>query len=66
MVDLIAVRSTEVDTGAGNIDHILRRTLLPQLSSAILEQMAERGVPEQVTVDVDAESNFVTRFAAEG
>jgi len=39
VVDLIASRCTEVDTGARNIDHILRGSLIPLLSSAILEKM---------------------------
>jgi type VI secretion system protein VasG len=64
VVDLITSRCTEVDTGARNIDHILRATLIPQLSSAILAEMVEGGVPEAITVDVDDESNFVTRLSA--
>jgi len=37
----IAARCTEVDTGARNIDHILSRTLLPELSAQFLGRMAE-------------------------
>ena len=64
VIELIASRCTEVDTGARNIDHIMRATLIPQLSSAILEQMTTGELPENVTVDVDDDNNFVTRFAA--
>jgi type VI secretion system protein VasG len=64
VVDLIASRCTEVDTGARNIDHILRATLIPLLSSAILEQMAAGSAPESVVVDADEHSNFVTRFGS--
>ncbi|MEM9690958.1 MAG: type VI secretion system ATPase TssH [Myxococcota bacterium] len=63
VVDTIAARCTEVDTGARNIDHILRGTLIPQLSSAILEQMAAGNTPEKLTVDVDDASEFTTTFA---
>jgi type VI secretion system protein VasG len=64
VVELIKSRCTEVDTGARNIDHILRGTLIPQLSSAILEKMAGGEPPEVLEVDVDDESNFVANFSA--
>ncbi|MEZ4438085.1 MAG: type VI secretion system ATPase TssH [Polyangiaceae bacterium] len=63
VVDLIASRCTEVDTGARNIDHILRGSLIPQLSSAILEKMVEGDLPDSVEVGVDTESNFTTNFS---
>ncbi|MBR9981947.1 MAG: type VI secretion system ATPase TssH [Desulfatitalea sp.] len=40
LVDAIAARCTEVDSGARNVDHILADTLLPELSQRILEKMA--------------------------
>jgi type VI secretion system protein VasG len=40
LVDTIARRCTEVDTGARNVDHILTRTLLPELSGEFLARMA--------------------------
>ena len=36
LVDAIARRCTEVDTGARNVDHILTRTLLPEMSAQFL------------------------------
>ncbi len=63
VIELIASRCTEVDTGARNIDHIMRSTLIPQLSSAILEEMAAGQVPEKVEVDVDEENNFSAAFS---
>ncbi len=41
LVDIIAQRCTEVDTGARNVDHILTRTLLPEMSAEFLARMAE-------------------------
>jgi type VI secretion system protein VasG len=41
VVEAIADRCREVESGARNVDHILRRTLLPKLSVAILEALAE-------------------------
>ncbi len=40
LVDMVAARCTEVDSGARNVDHILTDTLLPDLSRRILEKMA--------------------------
>ncbi len=39
LVQLIADRCKEVDTGARNIDHILTRTLLPDLSAELLSRL---------------------------
>lgn len=50
-VDAIRDRCTEVDTGARNIDHILNRTMLPELSSQILADLAEGKSIAGVTVD---------------
>jgi type VI secretion system protein VasG len=62
LVDMIAKRCTEVDTGARNIDHILRATLVPQLSVAVLEKMAEGSLPRRVVLDVDGQSNFTIEW----
>jgi type VI secretion system protein VasG len=40
VVDLIVSRCDEAHTGARNIDHILTHSLLPMLSTAVLERMA--------------------------
>lgn len=52
VVDMIADRCTEVDTGARNVDKILNKTLLPELSSEFLTTMAEGN--EFTTVVIDA------------
>ena len=39
LIDHIASRCTEVDSGARNVDHILTNTLLPQMSREILSRM---------------------------
>jgi type VI secretion system protein VasG len=41
VADTIAARCTEVDSGARNIDFILRKSLTPRLSDAVLGAMAE-------------------------
>ncbi|MCK7613263.1 type VI secretion system ATPase TssH [Roseibium sediminicola] len=39
VVTSIAARCTEVETGARNIDHIINRTVLPELSTELLTRM---------------------------
>jgi type VI secretion system protein VasG len=41
LVDEVAQRCTEVESGARNVDNILTNTLLPELSRLILERLAE-------------------------
>jgi len=40
IVDAIAKRCTEVESGARNVDHILTNTLLPDMSRELLSRMA--------------------------
>jgi type VI secretion system protein VasG len=63
LVDMIAARCTEVDTGARNIDHILRASLLPMLSSAILEKLAEAKPPRKLFIDIDDTKSFTATFS---
>ena len=41
LVEEIAARCTEVESGARNVDHILTHTLLPRISRDLLAGMAE-------------------------
>lgn len=43
VVSSIAARCTEVETGARNIDHIVNRTILPELSTELLTRMGADG-----------------------
>jgi type VI secretion system protein VasG len=58
LVDTIAARCSEVDTGARNADHIINRTLLPELSTEFLSRMAAGGAITAVEVSVDAAGAF--------
>jgi type VI secretion system protein VasG len=58
LVNAILARCQEVDTGARNVDHILTRTVLPEMSAAFLARMAE-GLPiHSVEISVNADSTF--------
>jgi type VI secretion system protein VasG len=63
LVDAIAKRCTEVDTGARNVDHILTRTLLPELSSEFLARMAAGGAISAVHIDVNGDGSFKYELA---
>jgi len=55
LIDSIAGRCTEVDSGARNVDHILTNTLLPEMSREILTRMAKNEQIRQVKVAIDGE-----------
>ena len=63
LVDQIASRCHEVDSGARNVDHILMRTLLPELSGEFLSRMAEGASIDSVEVSVDASGRFAYAIA---
>jgi type VI secretion system protein VasG len=62
VIAAIAGRCTEVETGARNIDHILSGTLLPQISSALLERMAAGTPPKALALAVGADGAFTLSF----
>ena len=64
VVDRIADRCTEVETGARNIEYILNGKVLPQLSRTILEHMAEGSMPSKVHLDVNEDGTFKMDFDA--
>ena len=55
VVDAVAARCTEVESGARNVDNILTNTLLPEISTRLLEQMASGGGVGAITVGVGAD-----------
>ena len=62
VVDLIASRCTEVESGGRMIDAILTNTILPRVSATILERMIDQKKVERIHVDV-AEREFVYDIA---
>lgn len=59
VVSAIANRCTEVDSGARNVDHILTRTMLPELSKEFLSRMAAGETIAKVSITVGSEGSFV-------
>jgi type VI secretion system protein VasG len=58
VVDMIADRCTESASGARNVENILSRTLLPELSAEILSRLAANLSIMEVTVVTDAAGGF--------
>jgi type VI secretion system protein VasG len=59
LVDAVAKRCTEVESGARNVDNILTNTLLPEISKQILASMAEGSRPETIHVGIGEDGSFV-------
>lgn len=55
IVETVASRCTEVESGARNIDHILTNTLMPEMSREILSRMAAGEQIKEVAVSLSGE-----------
>ncbi len=62
--EAITARCTEVETGARNIDFILKGTILPLLSNSLLASMTDSSAPEHARLDVGDEGQFTVQFSA--
>jgi type VI secretion system protein VasG len=66
LVDAVAARCTEVESGARNVDNILTHTLLPEVSVRILEQLATGAEISAITVGVTDDGAFSYRVDGRG
>ena len=64
LVEEIAKRCTEVESGARNIEYILSRGLLPRLSSYVLSLMADGEAVGSLRIRIGADGQF--EFEASG
>ncbi len=58
VIDTIAKRCTDVDSGARNIYNILTGTMLPEMSSEVLSRMASGEGIKKIHVSVKEDGNF--------
>ncbi|MGH6944844.1 MAG: type VI secretion system ATPase TssH, partial [Geminicoccaceae bacterium] len=58
LIDAIAARCTEVDSGARNVDAILTGTLLPEVATHVLGRMAEGGALSRIEIGVSDDGAF--------
>jgi type VI secretion system protein VasG len=59
LIDEVARRCTEVESGARNVDNILTNTMLPEVSRQILGRMAERQKLASIHVTVGEDGSFI-------
>jgi type VI secretion system protein VasG len=59
LLQAVADRCTEVESGARNVDNILTNTLLPDLARKLLEGIAAGTRPEKVSVSAASDGSFV-------
>ena len=62
IVDRITERCTEVETGARNIDHIIQGSLLPLMSTEILQRMTAGPLPDALKISWDEAAGFALQF----
>jgi type VI secretion system protein VasG len=63
LVTEIARRCTESETGARNIDHILRGSLMPAIAEALLQRMTEQTEGSSLSIGLDDGGGWRLRFA---
>ena len=59
LIDEVAKRCTEVESGARNVDNILTNTLLPDISRTLLTAFAEGNKPSSIHVGIGENGSFV-------
>jgi type VI secretion system protein VasG len=62
-IDTITARCTEVETGARNIDFILKGTVLPLLSNSLLASMTGSSEMSHAKLDATQDGQFTTLFS---
>lgn len=59
VVDAIAARCREVESGARNVDHVLSGTVLPEISRSLLAGIAAGEPARSVRVDISDKGQFI-------
>jgi type VI secretion system protein VasG len=63
VIDTITARCTEVETGARNIDFILRGNIMPMLSNTLLKHMSEANALTTARLEVNEQGEFTATFS---
>jgi type VI secretion system protein VasG len=63
LLDHLAAKCTDPESGARNVDHVLRGSLMPALSRALLERLAAGIRPARIGVGVGADGGFALDVA---
>ena len=62
VIDRITARCTEVDSGARNVDAILTQSVLPEVSTLVLERLSMADPFSAIQMGLDADGRFSFRF----
>jgi type VI secretion system protein VasG len=62
VVEQIAARCTEVETGARNIDYIMTGSIMPRMSQEILSRMGAGAMPAEVRLGLAKDGTFNISF----
>ena len=65
VIDAIAARCKEVESGARNIDHVLTGTLLPDISRTVLASMGRGITVRRVEIYISENSTFSHRTSSD-
>jgi type VI secretion system protein VasG len=63
VIETIASRCTDVESGARNIDHIVNKSLLPKISTHILEKMGDADEYSEIQLTIDENGQFKVEFS---
>ncbi|HEY6099255.1 MAG TPA: AAA family ATPase, partial [Anaeromyxobacter sp.] len=63
LVEALVARCTEAETGARNVEHVIRGNLMPALSRALLEKLSAGERAARLAVGVDAAGGFTVELA---
>ena len=64
VIDAVAERCTEVESGARNVDNILTNTMLPALSRLMLASMVDDSRPSAIQVGIGDDGEFTYTAAS--
>jgi type VI secretion system protein VasG len=64
LVDHLTEKCSDPETGARNVDHVLRGSLMPTLSRALLEKLTAGEKPTRLAVSLDPQGNFALDLEA--
>jgi type VI secretion system protein VasG len=62
-VDALVARCTEAETGARNVEHVIRGSLMPELSRGRRPKLGAGEKPARVAVALDAAGAFAVDVA---
>ncbi len=65
LIDEVTRRCTEAETGARNVEHILRGSLIPAVSRVLLEHLAAGPLPSRLDIGLNPDGGWRIEFAEE-